>query len=164
MAVVKVIYGSSTGNTESAATVIAGAFGTEAVSIANAKPEDFEADLLILGSSTWGLGELQDDWASGIAMLDGIDLTGKKVAVFGLGDQNGFGDTFVDAMGILAEKAKERGAAIVGETSTAGYTHTASAAEQDGKFCGLALDDNNEQDKTADRISRWIDQLKQTVA
>ena len=117
MANVKVIYGSSTGNTESAAAVIAGAFGTEAINITNAKPEDFEAGLLILGSSTWGLGELQDDWATGIAMLDGIDLTGRKVAVFGLGDQSGFGDTFVDAMGILANKAKERGAVLVGETS-----------------------------------------------
>ena len=68
MANVKVIYGSSTGNTESAAAVIAGAFGTEAINITNAKPEDFEAGLLILGSSTWGLGELQDDWATGIAM------------------------------------------------------------------------------------------------
>ena len=164
MANVKVIYGSSTGNTESAAAVIAGAFGTEAINITNAKPEDFEAGLLILGSSTWGLGELQDDWATGIAMLDGIDLTGRKVAVFGLGDQSGFGDTFVDAMGILADKAKERGAVLVGETSAEGYAHTASSAEKDGKFCGLALDDNNEPDKTADRISQWVGLLKQASA
>ena len=164
MANVKVIYGSSTGSTESAAALIAAAFGTEAVSIANASAEDFEADLLILGSSTWGLGELQDDWISGIAMLDGLDLTGRKVAVFGLGDQNGFPDTFADAMGILAEKAEERGAAIIGETSSAGYAHSISAAEKDGRFRGLALDDNNEPEKTPGRIGRWVEQLKAALA
>ena len=61
MADVKVIYGSSTGNTENAAQQIAGAFGTVAVNIAKAAAEDFDAPLLILGTSTWGLGELQDD-------------------------------------------------------------------------------------------------------
>ncbi len=72
MANVKVIYGSSTGNTESAAAVIAGAFGTEAINITNAKPEDFEAGLLILGSSTWGLGELQDDWKQELRCLTAL--------------------------------------------------------------------------------------------
>ena len=137
----------------------------ESADLANdAEMEDFEADLLILGSSTWGLGELQDDWLSGIAMLDSLDLTGRKVAVFGLGDQNGFPDTFADAMGILAEKAEERGAAIIGETSSAGYAYSISAAEKDGRFRGLALDDNNEPEKTPDRIGRWVEQLKAALA
>ena len=57
MADVKVIYGSSTGNTENAAQQLAGAFGTVAVNIAKAAAEDFDAPLLILGTSTWGLGE-----------------------------------------------------------------------------------------------------------
>ncbi len=158
---VKVIYGSTTGNTETAAQQIAGAFGVAAINIANAKADDFLADLLILGSSTWGLGELQDDWISGVAYLSKADLTGKKVAVFGTGDQSGFADTFVDALGIIAGVAKSRGAEIVGETSTEGYTHSGSAAESDGKFCGLALDDNNEPEKTPARIAAWVAALKQ---
>ena len=164
MAEVKVIYGSSTGNTESAAAMIAAAFGVEAVNISEVQPDDFEASLLILGCSTWGLGELQDDWAARIAMLERIDLSGRKVAVFGLGDQRGFSDTFVDAMGILAGKAKECGAELVGETSSDGYAFSMSAAEKDGKFCGLALDDNNEPEKTPRRIALWVEQLKESLS
>ena len=116
MANVKIIFGSTTGATESAAAEIAAAFGVTAVNIANASAEDFKADLLILGSSTWGLGELQDDWAAKIGLLEQADLKGKLVAVFGLGDQNGFADTYCGAMGILAQKAKARGALLIGQT------------------------------------------------
>jgi len=157
---VKVIFGSTTGNTEAVAQQIAAAFGTEAVNIADAKASDFDAELLILGSSTWGCGELQDDWSSNIQLLENADLSGKKVALFGMGDQSGFADTYCDALGILAAKAKERGATIVGRTKADGYSHSASAAEENGAFCGLALDDNNEPEKTADRVAAWIEELK----
>ena len=109
MANVKVIFGSTTGATESAAAEIAAAFGVQAINVANATADDFKADLLILGSSTWGLGELQDDWVVKIGLLEQSDLNGKLVAVFGLGDQSGFADTYCDAMGILAKTAKNRG-------------------------------------------------------
>ena len=152
---IKIIYGSSTGNTRRAAETIAARLGAATViNVAEAGPDDFKADLLILGSSTWGLGELQDDWISGIAMLDSMDLAGRKVAVFGLGDQSGFADTFVDAMGILADKAEERGASIIGQTPSSGYMHSSSAAEKDGHFCGLALDESNEPEKTPERIAK----------
>lgn len=156
----RIIFGSTTGTTESAAKQIAAKLGAEAVNIAEAAAGDFDAELLILGSSTWGIGELQDDWASGITMLDSIDLRGKKAAVFGAGDQDGFGSSFVDAIGILADKLKERGAEIVGETSAEGYTHSSSAAASGGKFCGLAIDDTNEAGKTGDRIAAWVEDLK----
>lgn len=157
---VKVIYGSTTGATEAAARQIAAAFGTEPVNIAAAVPEDFQAELLILGTSTWGFGELQDDWITGIELLGSLDLSASRVAVFGLGDQCGFSDTFVDGMGQLAERAVAAGARLVGSTSSAGYRHNASAAERDGNFCGLALDDTNEPEKTPERISAWVEQLK----
>ena len=103
MSDVKVIFGSTTGCTEAAANIIAENFGTAAVNAANAAPADFQADLLILGTSTWGVGDLQDDWFAGIQMLDGIDLKGKKAAVFGMGDQCGFADSYVDSMRTLAD-------------------------------------------------------------
>ena len=106
----KVIYGSSTGNTERAARKIAAALGVEALNVANATSADFDAELLILGSSTWGLGELQDDWSSRVHLLTPANLQGKRVAVFGTGDQSGFSDTFCDAIGILATRAEEAGA------------------------------------------------------
>ena len=87
MSDVKVIFGSTTGCTEAAANIIAANFGTTAINVANAAPADFQADLLILGTSTWGVGDLQDDWFAGVQMLDGIDLKGKKAAVFAMGDQ-----------------------------------------------------------------------------
>lgn len=157
---VKVIFGSTTGSTESAAQQIAAMFGVEPVNIANASASDFDAELLVLGTSTWGLGELQDDWIAGVSLLDAADLKGKKVAVFGMGDQNGFCDTYCDAMGLLAQKAEAQGAEIVGQTSTAGYLHTSSVADHGGTFCGLALDDSNEPEKTAERIAGWIETLK----
>ena len=160
---VKIIFGSTTGNTESAANQIAAAFGVEPVNIASASAADFDAELLILGSSTWGLGELQDDWAANIPLLENAELQGKKVAVFGMGDQNGFGDTYCDAMGILAEKAQTCGATLIGQTCGDGYTHSTSIACNDGTFCGLALDNDNEPEKTADRISTWTELLKKEM-
>ncbi len=160
---VKVLYGSTTGNTESAARQIAAAFGTDPVNIADATPGDFDAPLLILGSSTWGVGELQGDWAAALFRLENTNLTGRKVAVFGLGDQEGFGDSFCDAMGELAKTALSRGATLIGRTSAEGYRHIASAAEDGGVFCGLALDDDNEPDRTSDRIAAWVTQLKQEM-
>ena len=160
---VKVLYGSTTGNTESAARQIADAFGTKPVNIADATPADLDAALLILGSSTWGVGELQGDWTAAISRLANTNLTGRKVAVFGLGDQEGFGDSFCDAMGELAQTALSRGAILIGRTSAEGYRHIASTAEEDGSFCGLALDHDNEPERTPDRIAAWVTQLKQEM-
>lgn len=160
MAEIKVIFGSTTGCTEAAAQAIAEAFGVTAVNIANAAKADFDGDLLILGSSTWGIGELQDDWVSGISLLEVANLAGKKVAVFGTGDQEGFADTYCDAIGMIAACAEGKGAVIVGRTSTAGYHFAGSAAVKGDQFCGLALDDNNQPELTAARIAAWVEQLK----
>lgn len=164
MATVKIIYGSTTGMTEAAAQSLAALFGAEAIPIASATPEDLDADLLILGSSTWGYGEPQDDWAaSGLALLDAADLSGRKVAVFGTGDSVGFADTFAAALGILADKAVERGATLVGQVPTAGYGATETTAVRDGRFVGLALDDTNESERTPERIAAWAERLKATL-
>lgn len=159
MSKISVIFGSTTGCAENAAQMIANQLGTTALNIASASAADFEADLIVLGSSTWGVGELQDDWESGMSLLDSVNFSGKKVAIFGTGDQCGFGDTFCDAVGIIANKIKERGGEIVGYTSSSGYQHSASLAEENGQFCGLLLDDNNEPEKTEPRIKEWCAQL-----
>jgi len=95
-----------------------------------------------------------------ISLLESADLNGKLVAVFGLGDQSGFADSYCDAMGHLAKTAKSRGANLIGETPAEGYGHSSSAAAEDGIFCGLALDDNNESEKTSSRIGAWGEKLK----
>ena len=157
---IKVIYGSTTGNTQRAAEAIAAGLGGTAVSAADAVPDDFKADLLILGSSTWGCGELQDDWQSALPMLEAADLSGRKVALFGLGDAVGFADTYLNAMGEIGDIVKAAGGILIGAWESAGYPHSASTAEENGHFIGLALDDDNEPGETAGRIDRWCAQLK----
>ena len=116
-------------------------------------------DNLILGTSTWGAGELQDDWYDGIKVLQSADLSGKTIALFGCGDCESYGDTFVGGIGELYAAVKDSGAKIVGAVSTDGYTFDDSAAVVDGQFVGLALDDVNEDDKTDGRIDAWIAQI-----
>lgn len=163
MASITILYGSTTGATEQAAQTLAALLEARAVPVATATEADFDADLLILGSSTWGYGELQDDWAEAIGRLDALDLTGRKAAVFGTGDQCGFADTFVNAIGILADKLTERGATLIGQVPAADYRHSASLAERDGRFVGLPLDDTNEPDMTPERLSAWADLLRRSL-
>ena len=162
-----IFYGSTTGNTENAARAIRSQLeplGQVALhNIADCPPARMaDYDLILLGSSTWGVGELQDNWA-GHEDLDGVDLTGKYVALFGTGDQMGFSDTFVDAMGLLANAALKAGATLVGKWPTEGYDFTQSGSVQEDRFVGLALDEDNQSDQTDDRISQWTEQLKGEV-
>lgn len=158
---IAIAYGSSTGNTRTAAEAIHQALGGEIIDVAAADAADkmLAADLLVLGTSTWGVGELQDDWAAFLPTLESLDLTGKKVALFGLGDQASWGDTFVDGMGILYETVVRRGAAVVGAVAPAGYEFSASRALVDGRFVGLPLDENNQPEKSAERIAAWTKTL-----
>jgi len=113
--------------------------------------EDF-----ILGTSTWGAGELQDDWYDGLKTLQGADLSGKTIAIFGCGDCSSYSDTFVGGMGELYNGIKDSGAKFIGAVDTADYTFDDSEAVIDGKFIGLPLDDINEDDKTDTRIDAWL--------
>ena len=160
MSIIKVIYGSTTGNTEKAAELIADKIGGECINIINAGDDDLNADLVILGTSTWGIGELQDDWADGMSKLTAENLKDKKIALFGLGDQCGFGDTFIDGVGTLYEKVMECRAEVIGKWSTEDYDFGGSTAALGNSFAGLALDDDNEPEKTEERISQWVEQLK----
>ncbi len=158
-----IFYGSTTGNTTNAARAIKNELDCvgEVVlnEISGSNPSAMmDYDLIILGASTWGLGEMQDDWI-GKENLQGVNLEGKKVAVFGTGDQMGFADTFVDAIGILAKAAEQAGANLIGKWSTAGYAFSNSAAAVNGQFLGLALDDDNEAAMTDERIKQWTSQL-----
>lgn len=117
-------------------------------------------DALLLGSSTWGAGELQDDWYDFLDQLKCQDLTGKKVALFGCGDSSSFSDTFCSAMGEIHDGLAATGCTFVGQVDASGYTYDDSAAESGGKFVGLALDEVNEDDKTDGRIDAWAAQLK----
>ena len=160
MKTVKVIYGSTTGNTERVAQRIAEVLGGSAVPVAQAVAADFEADLLVLGTSTWGLGDIQDDWADGLKKLEAAPLSGKAVALFGLGDQLSYSTTYVDGMGELYDAVQAHGACVVGSWPTEGYRHDESKAVRDGAFVGLALDDDNDGGQTEARIAKWCESLR----
>ena len=157
-----IIYGSTTGNAAMAAETIAAKLGGGDIKeVAKASKDDLvDYENIILGSSTWGDGELQDDWYGFLPTLKSANLNGKTVAVFGVGDQFSYSSTYVNAMGELYDAAKAAGAKIIGETSTDGYSFNESKAVVDGKFVGLALDYDNQSDLSDDRIASWVDAIK----
>lgn len=165
MSKIGLFYGTQTGNTETLAQAIQAEFGGDSVvtlhDIADASPDDFaDYACLIVGCPTWNIGELQADWEGFYDELDEIDFSGKKVAYFGAGDQIGYADNFQDAMGILAEKISSLGGTTVGQWSTDSYEFNESKAVQNGKFVGLALDEDNQPELTESRISTWVAQVK----
>ena len=79
---IAVIYGSTTGMTAEVAANIASALGAECLNVAEVFADTLAGfDALVLGSSTWGAGDLQDDWEANIGVLEGASLAGKKVAI-----------------------------------------------------------------------------------
>lgn len=161
----KLFYGTQTGTTEIVAAEIHNSMPDliqECTNIYRAKPEDLEsADFLVLGGSTWGDGELTDDWADFLPQMDKINLSGKKVALFGLGDQVSYSYNFVSSMKILYDKVIERGAEVIASNvPTTGFEFDHSEAIVDGHFVGLVLDEVNEPDLSKDRIKAWATQVR----
>ena len=159
-----VIYGSSTGTCQSIAENIAGKLGVEALDVQQLTADVINSnDNLILGTSTWGAGEMQDDWYDGVKTLKAAGLSGKTVALFGCGDCESYCDTFCGGLKELYDAAVEAGATVVGSVPTEGYNFDDSEAAVDGNFVGLALDEVNEDDKTESRVSDWVEALKPSL-
>ncbi|WP_428738812.1 flavodoxin [Sulfurimonas sp.] len=156
-------YASSTGNTKGAAKMIKEQLGDAEITmydIASCSQEDMnQYDYLIIGTSTWGEGDLQDDLEEFFPKLEAIDFSTKTVALFGFGDQEQYCDYYLDAMGILYEAVVKQGAKVVGSWPTDGYGYEESKAVVDGEFVGLALDADNQDDMTNERISMWAQQI-----
>ena len=159
-----IFFGSTLGTTENIAGQIATALRISPDDIHNVADTDPSAvqgyDCLLLGSSTWGAGDLQDDWYDFIGKLKNENLSGKLVGLFGCGDSGSYPDTFCDAMGHLYDDLSGTGCRFIGACDTAGYSFDSSEAVRDGKFVGLALDETNEDDRTAERIAAWVETLK----
>lgn len=161
---VAIYYGSTTGNAQSVAQRIAAAFGRDEVTVGSAV--DFApavtggVDLLILGSSTWGSGDLQDDWLDTVDLISSGDFSTCKVAVFGVGDGQGWGDTFVDAMRPLRDAAVSAGAKVIGAWPSEGYDFSASRALEGDSFIGLAIDESNQAGLSDARITGWVEMLR----
>merc|ERR1711937_502464 len=162
---VGLFYATQTGNTETAAGVIAEKAGVEAMDVGEIGAEDLAGyDGLIVGCPTWNTDA--DEYRSGTAWDDiiddikGTDLSGKTVAVFGCGDQEGYGDNFTDGIEELHETFKAAGAKMVGYVDAGSYNHAASKSVRDGKFLGCPFDEDNQSDLSQDRAEQWVAQLK----
>lgn len=165
MSQIGLFVGSTTGKTEEAAEMVQKEFGGEDVvtilNVAEVEASDMENyDKIIVGCPTWDIGALQSDWEGLFDDLDDVDFNGKKVAYFGTGDQIGYADNFQDAMGILEDKISGLGGTTVGHWPTDGYEHEESKGVKNGKFVGLALDEDNQPELSDDRIKKWVAQLK----
>jgi flavodoxin II len=158
-------YGSSTCYTEMAAEKIQNQIGAEYVelfNVADISIDEMEKyDCIICGIPTWDYGELQEDWEEIWDDLDDLNLNGKIVALFGLGDQVGYPQWFQDALGYLHAKLVGLGARCVGYWPADGYEFEESQALTKDKdyFVGLSLDEENEFDKSESRIAKWCEQI-----
>jgi flavodoxin II len=167
-------YGSTTCYTEMAAEKIQAQlnalFDEEVVSLHDIKDVSLartaEYDIIIFGISTWDFGELQEDWESHWEDVHTLNLKGKTIALFGLGDQLGYGEWFQDALGMLHDAILPSECNIIGLWPNEGYDFTESKALTDDKqhFIGLSLDDENQYDKTDERIAAWCEQLLISLA
>ena len=169
---VALFYGSDTGATEAVTAKIVKLLGEENVndidmsSVKDSTPFD-DVSKIIIGIPTWYDGELQSDWEAFYPQFQKIDFTDKTVAIYGLGDQIGYAEYFVDGIGILAKTVMENGGNIVGLWSTDGYLHDESQAlyeiEDEEYFLGLAIDEDNESDLTDQRLQTWLTQINEEM-
>jgi len=159
-----IIYSFNTKKTGKIADRIVEEFGDDSLEVVNAEEITEELflsfDHLILGVPTWFDGELPNYWDEFVPALEDLDLKGKKIALYGLGDQKGYPENFLDGMGIMAEILEDQGASLVGFTSTDGYQFESSRAEREGHFTGLAIDYENQGSKNKERVASWVKQLK----
>lgn len=123
-------------------------------------------DCLIIGNSTGGAETWEDAepsnlWNELYKDLDKINLEGKKVAIFGLGDQVLWPRHFVDNMIVFKKEFEKRGAKICGTWPVDGYNFEESKSVIDGNFVGLALDEDHQYELTDERIDKWLTQIKQ---
>ncbi len=158
-----IFYGSATGTTADVASRIGAQLGVDAADIKNVKdvdPVQFgDYEVLVLGTSTWGDGEIEEDWYDVLAGVEMLALKGKKIALFGCGDEN-MSDTFCNGVGELYSRLKKTGATFIAPFNTDGYSYSKTSAEVDGRIVGLLLDEVNKPELTPAKISAWTELIK----
>jgi len=172
MARIGLFFGSNTGKTRKVAKMIKKRFDdasmADPLNVNRATPEDLaQYSFLILGTPTLGEGLLpglsadceNESWEEFLPKLQDLDFSGKTVAIYGLGDQIGYAEEFLDAMIVLYDFVIERGAKVVGAWPTEGYEFSHSEAVVDGKFVGLALDLDNQSGLTEQRLEAWLQSI-----
>nr|WP_324258846.1 flavodoxin [Cellvibrio fontiphilus] len=161
---IALVYGTDTGNTEEVGGKIASALRQHGYSVDMMNVTEVTSDVLatysflIMGIPTWDFGGIQEDWEDFEKDLLSTNLRGHVVALYGLGDQRGYGDYFVDAMGWLRDRVVQTGALVIGAWPATGYRVAASLAfnESQTEFCGLAIDEDQQFELTDSRVASWV--------
>jgi flavodoxin II len=162
-------YGSSTCYTEIVAEKIQTCIGEELIDIYNIKESGLskvsDYDVLIFGISTWDYGELQEDWGKLWDEISELSVTDKIVAIYGLGDQEGYGEWFIDAVGMLHDELLPQSPKFIGQWPIKGYQFEASKALASDKqhFYGLAIDEDTQYELSDDRIDQWCLQILEEI-
>ena len=162
---IAIVFSFNTQKTGKIAKRVKEAFGKDAnvemVNVEEVTVDEFlQYDNLICGTATWFDGELPNHWDEFVPELEDMDLKGKRIAIFGLGDQKGYPENFLDGMGILGEILEAQGGRLVGFTSTEEYSYESSRAERGDQFIGLGIDFESQGNKNKDRVNGWVRKLK----
>lgn len=164
-----IFYGPKGGSTERVAMKVAKELGeqqVELVSVKSATASDLNrfANIVFgistIGKETWHSDKSAADWDIFLPILDQVDFSKKKVALFGLGDSVSYAQNFVDALGTLGQKLMELNATIIGQVTPEGYSFDESLGLIEGKFIGLPIDEDFEDDKTGQRVKNWVAEIK----
>lgn len=172
MSKIGIFFGTDTGSTRLVAKKIYGLLGDgladKPKNINRTRPDELlQYDALILGTPSYGMGELpglatgcvEANWAEFMPYMDGADLSGKRVALFGLGHQERYADRFASSMIHLYRLFYGYGADIVGQWDIDGYQFDYSHAVVDGRFVGLVLDQRTQAHLTDERLKTWLAQI-----
>jgi flavodoxin I len=172
MAKVGIFFGTDTGSTRKIAKQIQKQLGDIADKPKNINRVDISEfanyDCLIFGTPTLGEGQLpgldcdcqEASWAEFLPHFADLDLSGKKVALYGLGDQVNYANEFVDGLGELYDYVANCGPEMVGRWPLDGYEFNVSNAVDGDMFVGLVIDKDNQSSLTDERLAGWLEQLK----
>lgn len=164
---IAIVYGSTTRYTERVADKIAAQPGFETAELIDIEEgsvsELLDFDFIIFGIPTWDYGEVQASWQNVWDDIDRADFTHKLCAFFGLGDQMGYSEWFVDAMGLLHDKVVRQGGMAIGDWPTEGYHCNTRLSIAGNRFVGLPVDEVNQAELTDERIKIWCGQLRDII-
>lgn len=120
-------------------------------------------DGFVVGAPTWhtgaDVGRSGTSWDEILDEIAGMDLAGKPCAVFGVGDAVGYSENFCDAIEELHDTFSKAGCNMVGYVPADDFEFDDSKSVRDGKFLGLPLDYDNDDDKAEDLVVNWVQQL-----
>ncbi len=166
-------FGTETGTTRLIAKKLYKLLGPDIadkpINVNRITPQDFLVyDALILGTPSYGEGDipglgvgcLERNWQEFLDQLGSPDLSGKRIAMFGLGAQERYSERFASSLMALYQVFVQLGAEMIGDWSIDGYQFEHSASVVEGRFVGLVIDQRTQGMLTEDRLQAWVEQIK----